>query len=293
MPGKTVHEKNVSSPNQKMTDLLLLSSGEGIYGVNLNGDCTFCNPKGLELFGYSDETELLGKNMHSLIHHTKLNGTKYNIKDCKIYSAHEIGKGIYVDDEIFWKKNGQCFYAEYRSYPIISGGKIIGSVINFSDISKRKSKEAQLFSMENRVGDNKSELSKKNITITEILSHLEITKNQLKKSVSTNIDKLLLPLLQKFTKNATRIEKKYITLLEKNIKEMTSELGIQLSDKRLGLSKRELDICNMINGGLSTKEIADLLELSVRTIDTHRQNIRRKLQIVKTNSTIASCFTKV
>lgn len=84
-----------------------------------------------------------------------------------------------------------------------------------------------------------------------------------------------------------------MTLLEENLKGITSELGIQLSDKYLILSPREIEICNMIHGGLNTKEIADLLNLSVRTIETHRYNIRRKLQIGKTKTNLTTYFKKV
>ena len=147
--------------------------------------------------------------------------------------------------------------------------------------------------LEDRLKASTAELKKKNIALTEILGQLEFEKNQLNKLVSTNVNKLLIPLMQKLSQKATRIEKKYLTLLEKNLKEITSELGIQLSDKHLTLSQRELEICNMINGGLTTKVIADLLNLSVRTIETHRYNIRRKLQIVKTKINLTTYFNKV
>lgn len=199
MPGKTESQKRFR-PNAKMIESLLLSSGEGIYGVDLKGDCTFCNPKCIEILGYSDETELIGKNMHSLIHHTKRDGSKYDVKDCKIYSAHIMGKGVYVDDEIFWTKDGESFHVEYRSFPIKSGKEITGSVINFSDISKRRA-------LEERVKDKTSELHKKNIALTEILGQLEIEKIQINKAVSTNINKLLLPLTKKLSQKAPRTQK--------------------------------------------------------------------------------------
>ena len=67
--------------------LLLKSTGEAVYGLDMLGNCTFCNSACLRLLGYKDPVELIGKNMHSIMHHTRPDGTPYPSDECRIYLA--------------------------------------------------------------------------------------------------------------------------------------------------------------------------------------------------------------
>lgn len=118
--------------------LLLNSTAEGIYGVDINGNCTFCNKAAIELLGFNDESQLIGKNMHELIHHKKIDGSMNPVEECKIYKTLNTGVGEHVSDEILWKADGSYFSAEYFSYPINNNSEIIGSVVTFWDITQRK-----------------------------------------------------------------------------------------------------------------------------------------------------------
>lgn len=73
--------------SEEQVRLLLNSTAEAIYSTDLEGNCTLCNPASLRLLGYDKTEDLLGKNMHSLIHHSFEDGTAYPIEDCKIYEA--------------------------------------------------------------------------------------------------------------------------------------------------------------------------------------------------------------
>jgi two-component system cell cycle sensor histidine kinase/response regulator CckA len=121
--------------------LLLDSAAEAIYGIDLRGDCTFCNAACTRLLGYDNRDSLLGKQMHSLIHHTRSDGTPYPEKECRIYEALQKGEGTHVDDEVLWRKDGTNFSAEYWSYPMFRSGTQIGAVVTFLDITERKKAE--------------------------------------------------------------------------------------------------------------------------------------------------------
>jgi len=123
--------------------LLLNSTAEAIYGLNLKGECTFCNSACLRLLGYEKPNELLGKNMHTLIHHTRLDGTPYPESECRILQAFRHGGGAHVNDEVLWRVDGSSFPAEYWSYPVWRKGELVGSVVTFLDISERCQLEAQ------------------------------------------------------------------------------------------------------------------------------------------------------
>jgi PAS domain S-box-containing protein len=124
--------------------LLLNSTADAMYGIDLDGLCTFCNPASLEILGYSSTEDLIGKNMHLLTHHTKVDGSPYPVSECKGYQAMRDGKGAHVDDEVLWRSDGSSFPAEYWSYPLRRGDKVVGAVITFLDISKRRQSEVKL-----------------------------------------------------------------------------------------------------------------------------------------------------
>lgn len=117
--------------------LLLNSTAEGIYGFDLEGNCTFCNPACARLLGYSDPKELIGRKLHTLIHHTHSNGTPYPIEDCRIYGTIREGVSSHVVDEVLWRADGTSFPVEYWSHPMYKEGKFVGVVVSFLDISAR------------------------------------------------------------------------------------------------------------------------------------------------------------
>ena len=139
-----------TSPDLKGDDpdalvhLLLESTGEGIYGIDMEGRCTFANPACVRLLGFDSADELLGQIMHDLVHHTRPNGDPYPMTECQIYRAFREGRGVHVDDEVMFRRNGERFCAEYWSYPMRQGDELVGSVLTFLDITERREVEDQL-----------------------------------------------------------------------------------------------------------------------------------------------------
>jgi PAS domain S-box-containing protein len=122
---------------------LLELSGEGIYGVDLQGRCTFINRSGARMLGYKTE-ELVGKNMHALMHHSRPDGSPYPQEECPIYRAFQLGQGCRLENEVLWRRDGTRFAAEYSAHPILEDGAIRGAVVTFDDISKRKQADLRL-----------------------------------------------------------------------------------------------------------------------------------------------------
>lgn len=130
--------------------LLMDSTAEAIYGLDLEGICTFCNSACLQMLGYKQVDQLLGKNMHRLIHHTRKDGSKYPEDECKIYRAFINNQNTHVTDEVLWRADHTSFPAEYWSHPIRQNEKVIGSVVTFLDVSERKKAEVKLKESEER-----------------------------------------------------------------------------------------------------------------------------------------------
>jgi PAS domain S-box-containing protein len=142
----TTH-KNLESKVKQLREreerisLLLNSTAEGIYGLDKDGHCTFCNPSCLRLLGYTDERDLLGQHMHTLIHHTKVDGTEYPPAECRILQGLQQKEGVHGENELFWRQDSTCFWIEYWSHPVIKDNEIVESVVTFIDISDRRATE--------------------------------------------------------------------------------------------------------------------------------------------------------
>jgi PAS domain S-box-containing protein len=124
--------------------LLLDSTAEAIYGIDLEHRCTFCNPACLRTLGYERIDEVLGKNMHDLIHHTRADGTRFPEEECRIHRVTLTGEGIHAEDELLWRANGTSFPVEYWSYPQRRTQAVVGAVVAFTDITERKLAQAAL-----------------------------------------------------------------------------------------------------------------------------------------------------
>jgi PAS domain S-box-containing protein len=138
--------KRAEEERQKLLSdklLLLESTGEGIYGVDLQGRCTFVNKAAARMLGYQPD-ELLGQNMHGLVHHHRLDGSPYRSEECRIYGVLLSGRGVHVDDEVMWRKDGTAFPVVYSSFPVREQERITGAVVAFTDITDRKRTEEQL-----------------------------------------------------------------------------------------------------------------------------------------------------
>jgi PAS domain S-box-containing protein len=123
---------------------LLNSMVEGVYGLDTNGNCTFVNRSFLKILGYQHENEVLGKNVHKLIHHSHADGSPYTISECRIYRAYETNQITNVADEVFWRRDGAAIPVEYWSRPVVADGAVTGSIVTFVDITERKAVERQL-----------------------------------------------------------------------------------------------------------------------------------------------------
>ncbi|MCJ7800575.1 MAG: PAS domain-containing sensor histidine kinase [Polaromonas sp.] len=141
---------------------LLESTGEGIFGIDTDGCCTFINRAGAAQLGYAP-AEVLSRNMHELAHHSHAGGAHYPEHLCPIFNAFRGALPCRIDSELFWRKDGSAFAVEYSSYPIVENGVVQGAVITFVDISARRTAEDALRQahavLEQRVSDRTQALS--------------------------------------------------------------------------------------------------------------------------------------
>ena len=116
---------------------ILNSTAEGIYGLDPSGHCTFCNPACIKILGYRDEQEIIGKNMHYLVHHTKADGTPHPEEECNVYQSLRTAKYFHIEQALFWRADGSSFPVEYWAYPILKNNIMQGMVVSFVDRSEQ------------------------------------------------------------------------------------------------------------------------------------------------------------
>ncbi|MCK5902189.1 MAG: PhnD/SsuA/transferrin family substrate-binding protein [Cocleimonas sp.] len=123
---------------ERQHQLINQSVGDGIYGVDLEGNCTFVNKAMEDMTGWS-ATDLIGNNQHTILHHTHEDGSQHRREDCPVYQSSIDQKARFIADDVFWKKDGTYISVEYSCTPLRGvSGKVRGSVVVFRDITERK-----------------------------------------------------------------------------------------------------------------------------------------------------------
>ena len=147
-------------------ELIINAAGEGIYGLDSEGNTTFVNPAAAAMLGW-DAEDLIGKSMHQLHHHTRPDGTPFTKETCPIYAAFNDGEVHHVDDEVFWRKDNSSFPVDYTSTPILENGKLAGAVVVFQDITERKKAEEALHKAYAKIENMKERLEAENSYLQE------------------------------------------------------------------------------------------------------------------------------
>ena len=121
----------------RQSESILASVGDGIYGIDLKGNTTVINPAAAQMLGYKDD-ELLGKNIHAEIHHTRADGTPYPEQECPTHISLKKLESVRTSNDVFWRKDGTSFPVEYVANPQIEDGKAVGVVVAFTDTTERR-----------------------------------------------------------------------------------------------------------------------------------------------------------
>ncbi|MDD5268061.1 MAG: PAS domain S-box protein [Methylococcales bacterium] len=149
--GVLASARDVTERNKAEQELAQLSlqnrtildcAGEGIYGLDTGGRCTFINPAALQFLGFSTE-ELHGRQSHSMFHHTRADGNPYPAEECPVHAAYKEGV-VHRGSDLYWRKDGSSFPVDFISTPIMEGGEVTGAVVTFRDITERQLAEKQL-----------------------------------------------------------------------------------------------------------------------------------------------------
>lgn len=154
---------------ERRNQLILNAAGEGIYGLNAEGKTTFVNRAAQEMLGWTTE-DLLGQDIHSIMHHTHLNGDPYHHHDCPIYKSFRFEQVNRIEDEVFWRKDGKPIRVEYISTPIYDHQILAGAVVIFRDITERKENERKLKTALQEIEDLRDRLEQENAYLQQAIN---------------------------------------------------------------------------------------------------------------------------
>ncbi len=151
--------RNGRSPDMDNEYLLTIldSLPKGIFCIDSEGVCTFCNSACAAMLGYEEESALIGNNMHLKLHNhnfqqslkeAEVNAEREdnafcNCEICGMIKASADDKRTHSSEHVFWRADGTELVVEYFSYPQYNGDKIVGTVVTFYDITDRKIWERQ------------------------------------------------------------------------------------------------------------------------------------------------------
>ncbi len=132
--AERIQAENETRQIKRQMELILESAGEGIFGLDTEGNVTFVNKAAARMLGWEAD-DLVGQAHHAIIHHTHADGSAYPVDECPIHQAYRDGKVHFGDDEVFWKRDGSSFPVEYISTPILENRRLTGAVVVFRDLA--------------------------------------------------------------------------------------------------------------------------------------------------------------
>jgi len=250
---------------------LVETMGEGLAVQDENGRLTYVNESLCQMLGYT-EKDLIGKPAIEFFDRRRRRRVSNQMTRLKKGRS-----GAYDTNMI--RKNGQFIPMMVSVQPILdSAERYRGSFAVLTDISKLKEAELTLKNREKELEIQTKNLEEVNTALRVLLNQRNEDKEELEEKVLHNVKELVIPYLEKLEESLLDgKQKSYIDILTSNLNDIVSPFSRSLSAKYMHLTPSEIHIANLLRQGKTTKEIADFLNVSTRTVETHRKNIRKKL----------------
>jgi PAS domain S-box-containing protein len=268
---KNKRMKEMITSSEERLRILFEYAPDGYYLNDTKGTFIDGNKAAEELVGYKKE-ELIGKSFLKL----KLLSPKQVTKAAKLLAKNVLGQPTGPDEFILNRKDGKQVTVEIRTFPVkIKDQNLVLGIAR--DITERKKTEMALTESESKLREQKLALEQKNIALREVIAQIEIEKRRIKDNIENNVNMVVSPILEKL--KIRKDSHKYVNLLRHHLERLASQYGSKIAKSNFKLTPREIEVCNMVKGGLTSKDISNFLNISGKTVDKHRENIRHKLGI--------------
>ncbi len=260
---------------------ILDSSPDAITVTDVSGNIIDCNQAALDQRGARSKQEMLKRNAFELIaEEDRARAMRNTELTLRKGSVHNIEYRLIRDD-------GSSYPVELSAAVIKDpDGNVAGFVGLTKDITARKASEQALLDSQAQMREQKKALEQKNIALGEIIAQIEVEKQKIKEDITLNVRKVIFPILDLIERQDP--DKSQLDLLRHYLEDLTSTYGSRITARAASLTPKEIEICNMIKAGLSSRDIAQLMKISTPTVEQHRKNIRRKLKLTHTDANLAT-----
>ena len=257
---------------------------DGYYEVDLSGNYTFFNDAMAHIVGYTRE-ELMGMNNREYMN-------EYNAKQ-----VFEVFNKVYLTGlatkALDWKlvaKDGSTRFIEVSvTLKRDLNSQPVGFMGIARDITDRRHYVEILEAREKELEIKTKNLEEVNTTLKVLLERRDTDKAALEDTIIGNINDLVIPYLERVKKRTSdKKSRDYLSALENSLETITSTFFRRLTTKYANLTATEIEVANLVKNGKSIKDIADLLSISGKTVETHRMNIRKKMGIANTKTSLRS-----
>jgi PAS domain S-box-containing protein len=262
---------------ENIPDMIFLKDSKALKFVRINH-------AGEVLLGYSRD-DLIGKNDHDFF--PKEQADFFTAKDWEVLRGKTV---VDIPEEPLQTRDRGVRIIHTKKVPILDASGDPEYLLGISeDITDRKQVEDQLKKRDLELQAKTLSLEELNVALKVLLEHREKDKDELQDNIIFNVQQLIDPLIDKLKICPLGPqEAAYINALEYALKNIVSPFAKRLASKTWNFTSREIQVSNLIWDGKSTKEIADILNLSIRAVEFHRDNIRKKLGLNKTNTNLRS-----
>jgi PAS domain S-box-containing protein len=258
--------------NEEFSSSLLSNSPNPIIVINPDTSVRYVNPALEKLTGFTSAELTARKAPYPWWTEETLQKTKGDLTESMSRGAERL-------EELFKTKDGKRFWVEITSTPIKSDDQLKYYMANWVDITERKRAEEALEKTTDELRAEREELTEKNLVLRHILEHIEEERQEYKQRICQDIEQVVTAALARLQDKVDPSHARVLEFLQENLKAKLAK-DIDVSRERYAkLTPRELEICDMIKEGLSSKEISESLNLSLLTVHKHREEIRRKLGI--------------
>jgi len=271
--------EHLLSQSEKRLRALVDASTESTFLMRTDGTVLVANQTVCKRLGTRPD-DLIGTNIYDMV-------PRHVAKHRKVFADRAIrsGEPVYFEDE----RNGRVIASTV--YPVFDQhSKVRHLAIYGTDITEDKQAREALRQREAALESRKNELEEVNTALKVLLKQREGDKAKLEERVLLNVKRRVLPYVEKL-KRSGRLHAQQtvcLTLLESNLNDLASPFGLKLSSKYFQLTPSEMEIAHFVKDGQSTKDIAEMLNLSTRTVEFHRANIRKKLGIKNERTSLRS-----
>jgi PAS domain S-box-containing protein len=272
LQGELSAEQKRAKRELRIKESAITSSINGIVIANMEGFVTYVNRSFLDMWGYDEMEEVLGRHVLQF----------WEDKEAAEAVLRAVQSGLnWTGGLVARKVDGSLVDIRLSARAVVDeDGRALCMMGSFVDITEQRKMEKTLMEREAELEERTRRLEEVNTTLKVLLEKRAEDKNMIVERVQLNTKELVLPLLKRLKKAVSDPQQlSRLDMIESNLNNITSSFSHLLSSRYQELTPMEIRVANLVREGKKTKEIAELMNLSPRTIESHRESLRMKLGI--------------